>query len=65
MWPLQVSAVIAVGLVEGTRHVNWRMLVSILKWWVLGYAAVIAGTAALVFQGKLLPTCHMLGWNTH
>ena len=48
-----MSAVIAVGLVEGIRHVNWRMVASILTWWILGFAALILGTALLVAQGKL------------
>lgn len=50
---LQISAVVAVGLVEGIRHVNWTMLVSMLKWWVLGFAAVVLCTAGLIAQGKL------------
>ncbi|KAL3163379.1 hypothetical protein ABBQ32_009765 [Trebouxia sp. C0010 RCD-2024] len=51
-----VSAVIAVGLVGGARHVNWRMLALILKWWVLGCAVLIGGTAALVTQGIYTPS---------
>lgn len=49
---LQVSAVIAVGLVEGIQHVNWRRLATILTWWILGFAAVILATAVFVAQGK-------------
>ncbi|KAL3131924.1 hypothetical protein ABBQ38_007627 [Trebouxia sp. C0009 RCD-2024] len=57
-----VSAVIAVGLVEGARHVNWRMLALILKWWILGFGVFVGGTAALITQGKLCPhATRMLG----
>lgn len=48
---LQVSAVIAVGLTEGFSHVNWKMFFQLLRWWVLGFLAVVLSTALLVAQG--------------
>ena len=52
--PLQVPAVAAVGLAEGTSHVNWRLLAKILVWWVAGFCLTMVATSALVAQGQLL-----------
>lgn len=58
--PLQVGAVIAVGLVEGSlRHTNVKLLTTLLLWWFLGFGAVILGTTVLVAQGKL---CHCMSF---
>ena len=52
---LQVSAVIAVGLVEGFSHVNWKMFFQLIWWWTVGFLVVVLSTAALVAQGE--PHC--------
>ena len=60
---LQVSAVIAKGLVEGFSQVNRSMFFQLLWWWVGGFLAVVLSTAALVAQGgafALLPCCGAL-----
>ena len=44
---------VAVGLAEGTSHVNWSLLRTILLWWVVGFGVVIMLTGAFVSQGKL------------
>ena len=49
----QVFSVVGVGLAEGTSHVNWSMLGTILLWWIVGFGAVIMLTAAFIAQGKL------------
>ena len=51
MWAIQVSALVAIGMVEGFSHVNWSMVTRLLKWWVMGFALVVLCTAALVAQG--------------
>ena len=51
---VQVSAVIAVGLVEGTSHVNWRVLNKIVLWWIVGFCLVMLTTSLLVAQGNAL-----------
>ena len=51
---LQVSAVTAVGVAEGTSHVNWRMLARILLWWITGFVIVLLATSVLVAQGHCL-----------
>ena len=51
---LQVSAVAAVGIAEGTSHVNWRLLAKILLWWIVGFCLTVATTCALIAQGKSL-----------
>lgn len=51
---LQVGAVIAVGLVEGSvRHTNVRLQTTLILWWFLGFGAVMLGTTVFVAQGKL------------
>ena len=60
---IQVSAVIAVGLVEGFSHVNWKMFFQLLWWWVLGFLAVVLSTTVLVAQGESLSTtCLLTVW---
>ena len=51
---LQVFSVVAVGLAEGTSHVNWGLLGTILLWWIVGFGVVIMLTGALTAQGKLV-----------
>ena len=50
---VQVSGVVAVGFAEGTQHVNWKLLGSILLWWISGFGLVLLVTCALVAQGNL------------
>lgn len=54
---VQVSAVTAVGLVEGTSHINWRVLNKILLWWIVGFCLVMLTTSLLVAQGDALLLC--------
>lgn len=49
---LQVSATVAIGLVEGIAHVNWRLVLTMLAWWNAGFFLVIVITAACVAQGE-------------
>ena len=58
----QVSAVTAVGLVEGSSHVNWKMLFSMLLWWTVGFALVMVCTSALVAQGHLHLHCGLFSY---
>jgi phosphate/sulfate permease len=51
-----VGAVVAVGLVEGPSHVNWKLLTKIVLWWVAGFAVVMLATAAVIAQGIIGPT---------
>ncbi|KAL0049305.1 hypothetical protein WJX82_010880 [Trebouxia sp. C0006] len=51
-----VSAVAAVGLAEGTSHVNWRLLAKILLWWVAGFCLTMVATSALIAQGMYSPS---------
>ena len=53
---VQVSSVMAVGLVEGTSHVHWRLIYKTLMWWICGFIITIHITSALVAQGE--PSCH-------
>ena len=53
---VQVSSVMAIGLVEGTSHVHWRLIYKTLVWWICGFLITIALTSALVAQGP--PFCH-------
>ena len=48
---LQVTAVVAVGLVEGTTHVNWAKVKQILGWWIATLIPLFLITAALFGQG--------------
>lgn len=50
----QTAAVAAVGLAEGSSHVNWKKLRDMLVWWILGFTAVMLSTWGLVAQGDLL-----------
>ena len=45
---------VAVGLAEGTSHLNWSLLGTILLWWSAGSGVTIMLTAAFVAQGKLV-----------
>ena len=51
---MQVSSVVAIGMVEGITHVNWKLLFTMLLWWGLGFFLIIAFTAACAAQGQLL-----------
>ncbi len=55
---LQVGSVVAVGLVEGPLHVNWKLLTKIALWWVAGFVVVMLATAAVIAQGNSCPNCH-------
>lgn len=50
---VQVSAVTAVGIAEGTSHVNWRLLAKILMWWIVGFCLTMLSTSALIAQGEV------------
>ncbi len=47
-----MGAVVAVGLVEGPSHVNWKLLTKIVLWWVAGFVVVMLATAAVIAQGN-------------
>ena len=49
---LQVSSVVAIGLVEGSSHVNWKLLCTTLLWWAVGFFVTIVVTALCVAQGQ-------------
>ena len=49
---VQLSAVAAVGIAEGTSHVNWRLLAKILLWWIVGFCLTMVTTSALIAQGN-------------
>ena len=55
---MQVSAVTAVGLAEGSSHINRTMLLSTLRWCLVGFALVLLCTSALVAQGHFLAQAH-------
>ena len=57
---VQITAVVAVGLVEGTTHVNWPKVSQILKWWVLSVIPVFLATAAFFGQGIASPRLSQL-----
>ena len=46
-----MTAVVAVGLVEGTTHVNWPKVGQILKWWLGTLIPLVLITALLFGQG--------------
>ena len=48
---VQITSVVAVGLVEGTTHVNWPKVGQILKWWILTIIPIFLATAVLFGQG--------------
>ena len=56
---LQVSAVAAVGIAEGTSHVNWRLLAKILLWWIVGFCLTVVTTSALIAQGTVVGSSHL------
>jgi len=43
--------VAAVGLVEGSSHVNWKKVFSLLVWWIVGFAVVMGSTSLVIAQG--------------
>lgn len=55
---VQMTAVVAVGLVEGTTHVNWPKVGQILKWW-LGTLIPLSLITALLF-GQGTATFHQV-----
>lgn len=57
---MQIIAVVALGLVEGTSRVNWRKVAHILGWWLGTLVPLYLVTAALFAQGDLgsiIPIC--------
>ena len=48
---LQVTAVLSVGLAEGSSHVNWKKIRYTIVWWAVGFGVVMLCTVALVAQG--------------
>ena len=48
-----MTAVLSVGLAEGSGHVNWKKVRYTIVWWAVGFGVVMACTAALVAQGML------------
>jgi len=57
--------VVAVGLVEGPLHVNWKLLTKIALWWVAGFVVVMLTTAAVIAQGNSCPNCHFTLHQSH
>lgn len=51
MFVTQDFAVASLGFVEGSSHVHWRKLATILSWWFLGFWSLLLATYALVAQG--------------
>lgn len=49
---LQISAIVAVGAVEGLSHVNWSLYLKLVAWWYLGCIPVFFFTALLTWQGE-------------
>ncbi|DBA97694.1 TPA: hypothetical protein ACH3X3_012582 [Trebouxia sp. C0006] len=56
-----VGSVVAVGLVEGPLHVNWKLLTKIALWWVAGFVVVMLTTAAVIAQGMYSPSIDSRG----
>ncbi|DBB04957.1 TPA: Na+/Pi symporter [Trebouxia sp. C0006] len=50
------TAVAAVGLVEGSSHVNWKKVFSLLVWWIVGFAVVMGSTSLVIAQGIYAPS---------
>ncbi|DBA79742.1 hypothetical protein WJX77_004526 [Trebouxia sp. C0004] len=50
------TAVAAVGLAEGSSHVNWKKVWSILVWWIVGFAVVMGSTSLVIAQGMYAPS---------
>lgn len=48
---LQISAVVAIGVVEGLSHVNLRKVYIITWWWAGSLVPICLITAALMAQG--------------
>lgn len=48
---VQISAIVAVGIVEGMSHVNWRLYIKMMLWWYLGCIPVFLVTALFNWQG--------------
>ena len=48
---LQIAAIVAVAVVEGLSHVNWRLYTKMVVWWSLSCIAVLLATAFLNWQG--------------
>ena len=49
---VQISAVVAVGLVEGLGQVNWRKVALIAAWWFLGPFPIIVAALFIFWQGN-------------
>lgn len=58
LYALQFSAVSAVGLAEGSSHINWKLLGKTWLWWIAGYGLVLLFTSLLVAQGKPVLQCN-------
>lgn len=50
---VQVTAIVAVGAMEGVSHVNWRQYFKLVTWWFLGCIPVFLVTAFLFWQGAM------------
>ena len=48
---MQISTVVAVGLVEWMGQVNWRKVGHIVAWWLLGPFPLIAVACFIYWQG--------------
>ena len=58
---MQISAIVAVGAVEGLSHVNWSLYFKLVTWWYLGCIPVFFATALLNWQGvAFCHTCNVL-----
>ncbi|DBA79749.1 TPA: hypothetical protein ACH3X1_008414 [Trebouxia sp. C0004] len=53
---ISVSAIVAVGMMEGVAHVNWNKYLAILAWWYLGCIPLFAITALFTWQGTQAPS---------
>lgn len=50
---MQLTAVLAVGLAEGSSHCNGRQVRYTIVWWAVSFAVVMLSTSILVAQGTL------------
>lgn len=46
-----MTAVLSVGLAEGSSHVNWKKVRYTIVWWAVGFGVVMLCTSVLVAQG--------------
>ena len=49
-----MTAVLSVGLAEGSSHVNWKKVRYTIVWWAVGFGVVMLCTSVLVAQGTFV-----------